>query len=195
MLPGEVKLAIRTLIDDNKGTLVSGMTRGGDRSLVVGLITTSRMTSWSENQFGYHIDIGEIREWYDKSQSGGGSTSRASVVANALKRAEYHVEIQVTGQSFKTHGERPDATSVGYETADAQFDLLLARTVKLFRDNLEFQSVSDEFTIGVKRNERRDQDIRVRNWSGVSRRNAPPKPEQYASITFVAETCGEPDPS
>ena len=195
MRPGIVKLAIKTLISDNSPGLVSGMTRGGE-SLSIASITTSRLTQWSEHQFGFAVDIGEMREWLDRPEAGSGAMSRATVVANAPRRAEYDVDIRIAGQSFREKDEGRGETVEMHETATRQFDLLLARTVQLFRANPEFQSVSPVFTIGVKQDGQRDQSIRVRNWSGVYDGKAgAKKPQLFASITFTAETCGEPAPS
>ena len=195
MRPGIVKLTIKTLISDNSPGLVSGMTRGGE-SLSIASITTSRLTQWSEHQFGFVVDIGEMREGFNKSEAGSGAISRAAVVANAPKHNEYDVDIRIAGQSFRETGEGRGETVEMHETATGQFDLLLARTVQLFRANPEFQSAGPIFTIGVKRDEQRDQNIRVRNWSGVyDGRAGAKKPQLFASITFTAETCGEPAPS
>jgi hypothetical protein len=192
VLPGIVKLTIKTLISDNSSDLVSGMTRGSD-DLEITSITTSRITQWAQSGFGFVVDVGEVREWFDRPRAGTGAMSRATVVANAPKHAEYDVDIRIAGQSFQESDEGRGETIELHETATRQFDLLLARTVQLFRDNPEFQSADPVFTIGVKQDEQRDQAIRVRNWSGVYEgRAGAKKPQLFASITFTAETCGEP---
>jgi len=125
MYEAAVKDALYSLIDDNKSTLLSGITQQG-RARQIQLVKETL----APLQYAYYVSlaVGAMRTWEET----GIQSINATVGA---MRAEYDCEIEVFEYAHELIGD-----AHAYELAGKDFDQLVARLLKLIREQSSFTS-------------------------------------------------------
>jgi len=128
MYEAAVKDALFTLIDNNRATLLSGLDEQG----VARKIELTREVVASM-KFPYYVTlaVGAMRMWEDTGAQGG--IARAGTM-----KAEYDCEIELFDYARDVQGTLHEA----YATTGQHFDLLMARVLKLIRQQTRFTSTT-----------------------------------------------------
>ena len=125
MYEAAVKDALYTLISSNTAALVAGITQQGSArtiQLVKELIVEIK------HPYYLSISVANMRTWEDTGIS-------VQIVQSGTMRAEYDVELELFEYARDLVGGVH-----GYEVAGKDFDLLVARLVKLLKEQQSFTS-------------------------------------------------------
>lgn len=187
-----VKAAVKKLVDDNAAVLVLGLAVGD----VVKAISQTTQSVFTVAVAPIHIGVGcaTAEEWYDTTMTGG--MARTQIQQKKVKKNRYDMEVHFSDLATQAADEGPGEAVEHFETAQAVFDKVVDRFIKLLEDNPLITpavgaytiEVTDDGSRDVRRKRRENRHYREEDASG-DRRNF-----FYSIVRFQLETCGEPDP-
>lgn len=186
-----VKAAVKKLVDDNEATLVAGLTVGGIAK-AIGQTTQSVFTI---AEFPIHVGVvvTSAEEWFETIAMG--NNVRRQSQQQKIKRNRYDTEVHFSDMAVQVEDEQPGTTTEHFETAQAVFDKVVDRFVKLLEDNPNIPPASGSYTIEVlddgsnEARRKRRQNQHYREDTAGGRRSI-----FYSIVRLQLETCGEPDP-
>ena len=187
-----VKAAVKKLVDDNKATLVAGLTVGG----VAKEISQTTKSVFTIAEMPVHVGVfcSAAEEWYETQMMG--NNVRRQSEQSKVEKNWYDIEIHFSDMAAQDEDERPGGATEHFETSQAAFDKIVDRFIKLLKDNPNIPPASGSYTIEVLDDGSNEARRRRRENRHYGEKDAAGgwRDIYYSVVKIRLETCGEPDP-
>jgi hypothetical protein len=183
--------SLKKLIGDNSAAIVAGVSVGGVSKEIYQL-TKSILTSSAGHGLHVATVVTDGREWYDTPPIKANVRRQSQQSTN--EKVLYSCEFHISDYAELVQDEGPGQANEHFETANAAFDTVVDRIVKVLRDNPNITPASGSYIIELEDpdDESRAIEREERHYTVEDARGA--RDVFYSILRFRCTTCGEPDP-